>query len=93
MTRTLGLRLGLVTAAMAAAVTLAAADKPDLSGRWQLGSDYIDIDHRDPILVDVVVPCLVGVLLMEATSACFWSGCVAQSSAAGADHSHGTQTV
>jgi hypothetical protein len=46
------LTVGLISAALAAAVSLsAAADKPNLSGRWQLGRDYIDIDHRDPILI------------------------------------------
>ncbi len=49
MTRTLG--LAAAAAALAVAATLAAADKPNLSGRWQLGTGYIDIDHRDPILI------------------------------------------
>jgi hypothetical protein len=50
MTRRLG--SGLVAMVLAAAVaTLTAADKPNFSGRWQLGTDYLDIDHRDPTLI------------------------------------------
>ena len=33
------------------AVCLSAAEPPNLSGRWRNGSDYIDIDHRDPVLI------------------------------------------
>ncbi len=33
------------------AATLSAAEKPDFSGRWRLGGEYIDVDHRDPVLI------------------------------------------
>ena len=33
------------------AATLSAAEKPNFSGRWRLGGEYIDVDHRDPVLI------------------------------------------
>jgi hypothetical protein len=47
------MRRGPILVALVAAATLAlaAADKPNLSGRWQLADQYLDIDHRDPILI------------------------------------------
>ncbi len=46
---TRGLLLVLLVAA--ATLTLAAADRPNFSGRWQLGGEYLDIDHREPVLI------------------------------------------
>lgn len=51
MRRTLAGVVGVVAALSAAAMLLAAPDRPDFSGRWVSGSEYLDIDHRDPIFI------------------------------------------